>query len=415
MDKRCELKDPSQLENFEIELVGGRLVARKTGEIPEEAFAYVQKTVDRFNKFKVVGYFNGARSVSFFAPPLPSKAGKRELVYRLRRVYLKERIPAAATLGITYACQLDCFHCSAQLSKDPNKNWLTTEQWKRIIYDTVEMGCTNIIYTGGEPLIRKDIFELVEFVDKDKATVIMFTNGELHTEENLKRLKDAGIYAIFISLDSPYEEEHDRLRRRPGLYKKVMQSVETCKKLDILVGFSSYITHDRYIKGELHDLMELGKNVGVCEIVLFDAVPTGAFLRKTDILLTPEDKEGIMRDTLNYFKKPEYPTLTAQAYVNSPISMGCFAAYNQYYMTAYGEMTPCDFTPISFGNAAVEGTRVVWERMTNHPAYKKRHQMCRMQTPEFRKRYIDRIPDGAILPYPIELLEEQDQTAVGSK
>lgn len=415
MDKRCEIKDPSVLENFEIELKDGRLVARLTGEMPHEAFAYIEKTVERFNTFKLAGYFRGARSVSFFAPPLPSKAGKRELVYRLRRVYLKERIPAAATLGLTYACQLDCYHCSAQLSKNSAKQWLTTDEWKKIIDDTVEMGCTNIIYTGGEPLIRKDIYELVEFVDKDKATVIMFSNGELHSEENLKRLKEAGIYAIFISLDSPYEEEHDYLRRSPGLYKKVMDSVEICKRLDIMVGFSSYITHERYQKGELRDLMELGKDVGVCEIVLFDAVPTGAFMRKTDILLTPEDKEGIMRDTLNYFKRTGYPTLTAQAYVNSPISMGCFAAYNQYYMTAYGEMTPCDFTPISFGNAVKEGTRAVWERMTNHPAYKKRHQMCRMQTPEFRKRYIDRIPDGSILPYPIELLERAEERATECK
>jgi MoaA/NifB/PqqE/SkfB family radical SAM enzyme len=319
---------------------------------------------------------------------------------------MRERIPAAATLACTYACQLDCVHCSAFHHRNRTTRQLTGDQIKKVIDETTDMGCVNIIFTGGEPLLMKNIFDLVRHVDKERATAVMFTNGEYLSKANAEKLLDAGLYGVFISLDSPWPEEHDELRRRPGLFKKIEEGIRNLKDLGIIVGFSSYMTHERLGRGGLSRLMDLGRDLGIGEITVFDAVPTGALMKAKDLLLTPEDKAHIISETLRYFKLTEYPTLTAQAHVNSDRSMGCFAAYNQYYMTAYGELCPCDFTPISFGNVAAEGVKTVWDRMTNHPLYRKRHQSCRMQDPTFRTNCIDRIPEGSLLPYPVELLDD---------
>ena len=88
--------------------------------------------------------------------------------------------------------------------------------------------------------------------------------------------------------------------------------------------------------------------------------------------------------------------------------IGCLAANIQYYVSAYGEVSPCDFAPLSFGNIRSEPLRAIWKKMIEHPAYNKKAQYCRMQHEKFRHFYIDPIPDDATLPYPIEKIPSVD-------
>lgn len=398
--------DAGQLANFEVVLEDDQLVLKQTGPMPEEALEYLRRHLARLKKFKPVGTWRGARSVSFFDPPLPHPSGKRGLVDRLERVFLRTRKPAAATLAVTYDCQADCVHCSCSRNVRACMP-LDTAAWQRIIRDTVACGTTNTIFTGGEPLLRDDICELIATVDPDLSTTLMFTNGELLSPDMARRLADAGLYAMFISLDSPRAEVHDERRRRPGLFEKIMENLQNVKKAGVMVGFSIYLSHDKHQAGELQAYMELAREVGAAELICFDAIPTGRYFGKMDMLLTPKDREEIRALTFRYYKDPDYPSLTTQAHVNSPQSMGCFGAFNQFYMTAYGDMCPCDFTPISFGNAVEEGVATVWKRMTTHPLWCRRHKDCRMQTPEFRACTVDLIPEGAPMPYPIQELEKQ--------
>jgi len=95
-----------------------------------------------------------------------------------------------------------------------------------------------------------------------------------------------------------------------------------------------------------------------------------------------------------------YPHVITQALVNGPEGSGCFGGLSQFYMTAYGDIDPCDFTPLTFGNIRDEALEDIWQRMLSHPAYAQRCNHCRMQDPAFRSLYIDSIPDDALLPWP---------------
>jgi MoaA/NifB/PqqE/SkfB family radical SAM enzyme len=97
--------------------------------------------------------------------------------------------------------------------------------------------------------------------------------------------------------------------------------------------------------------------------------------------------------------------VVAQSIVNSPIGAGCFGAYSEFYMTAYGDINPCDFNPISFGNVRDLPIQAIWHRMVSHPDFCQRHLTCRMQTQSYRSRYIDILPDDFKLPVPIEEVE----------
>jgi MoaA/NifB/PqqE/SkfB family radical SAM enzyme len=88
--------------------------------------------------------------------------------------------------------------------------------------------------------------------------------------------------------------------------------------------------------------------------------------------------------------------------------IGCLAGNIQYYVSAYGDVAPCDFAPLSFGNIRDEPLKKIWKKLVKHPAYDHRSQFCRMQHPDFRRFYIDPIPDDAPLPYPIDKLSSVD-------
>jgi MoaA/NifB/PqqE/SkfB family radical SAM enzyme len=93
---------------------------------------------------------------------------------------------------------------------------------------------------------------------------------------------------------------------------------------------------------------------------------------------------------------------TSQAHVNGPAGVGCYAGWFQFYGTACGDITPCDFTPLSFGNVREAPLADIWRKMTSHPAYSEHWDHCRMQDVDFRTCYIDRIPDTGPFPFPID-------------
>ncbi len=155
------------------------------------------------------------------------------------------------------------------------------------------------------------------------------------------------------------------------------------------------------------EMIELGRKVGVQEITVFDVAPTGRLLRHEEKeLLSDADKDELCRMEEEINGRKGYPHIVTQAHVNGPSGGGCYAAWFQYYSTAYGDVTPCDFTPLTFGNIRDLPMKTIWERMTSHAAYCERLEHCRMQDPEFRKRFIDRIPARGPFPHPIDMLDE---------
>jgi len=295
---------------------------------------------------------------------------------------------------------------------------LSTEEAKRVIDETLDMGVAVMAFTGGEPLLREDIFELISYVDPRKAVVHLFTNGLLLTEKVVDQLKAAGLYTLFVSLDSVDPEEHDRLRGRAGVFQTAVEGVQRALDKGLMVCLSSYASRRNTEKDHYRRMHELGRKLGVHMVVLFDCVPTGALLHDTTDMLTPEQKEQIGRYNSYVFHHGIRPVLAAQAWQNSIegylSGIGCVAGHLQYYVSAYGDVTPCDFTPLSFGNLRQESLKQIWARIVHHPAYHHVSRRCRMQNPQFRKIYIDPIPNDARLPYPIHLLPQLDYRAMDS-
>ena len=383
------------------------------GKLPDakKAVEGVQKAIR--NRGKPIIQRDNTLIYTSYQPPIPTKASMKLLGSRLSVELNGHPQPTVCTLQVTTRCQANCIHCSAARHKRPNEAELTTDDWKRIIRESEQLGAVTIVFTGGEPLLRPDIYELIEWVDKDEAIALMFCNGLMLNEENVRKLAKAGLWCIHVSIDSPDPNAHDEMRRVPGSFQKAVDGLKRCKDAGILTGISTYATPERLHNGQVVELIELAKTIGTDEVTIFDVVPTGRLLTEDrKHLLSDEDKDELCRIEQQYNDSSPLPHIITQAHVNGPTGAGCYAGWCQFYMTAYGEVTPCDFTPLCFGNAREESLETIWSRMSCHEGYCGHKESCRMQDQHFRARWIDRIPLSGPFPYPVSELDKLNEAEI---
>lgn len=365
-----------------------------------------------YKNYETIGRWKGKMVANTFAPPVGSHPMIRALKGLVKSQLMPYPFPVAMTFAITYNCQCKCVHCSAGRHYRNDRKELSTEEAKKLIDDAQKLGVTIIAFTGGEPLLREDLFELISYVDQKKAMPVMFTNGQFLTEENVDKLAEAGLYSLFLSVDSPNPEVHNELRGMPNLLETAIEGLKRVKEKGIFACFSSYATRSGTEKGVYKKIHELATELGLHNIIYFDCVPTGNMLKDTSEMLTPELHEEIHEYSAEVFRKKIVPPLSSQAWQNSVEAylsgIGCLAANIQYYASAYGDISPCDFSPLSFGNIRREPLKNIWMRMVKHPAFNHKSPFCRMQNKEFRHFYIDPIPDDASLPYSMKNLPRID-------
>lgn len=149
---------------FQVKYEKNAFILQEDGGLPKRQRQYLETYLCKASFKKVIGTFRSAPVLSLYQAPLPSSPGVRSLSMRLRRRFGKKRIPATATLGVNKACQCACEHCSAYYFNKSSKPELKTEDLKQVIRETVDLGATQIIFLGGEPLLRGDLTELIRAV-----------------------------------------------------------------------------------------------------------------------------------------------------------------------------------------------------------------------------------------------------------
>lgn len=385
-----------------------QLIAGDT--LPQNAKQYLSDYLQQTRKYKNIAHTNNQIRFSLYQPVINSPAGKRSLYMRLRRKFHRERLPQAATIGVTRACQCTCAHCSADYHMASKNRQLTDLELQTAIKEAVSLGVTNVILLGGEPLLRKGLESIIQAVDTKQAQSVLFTNGEYLTKDRCESLVNSGLTGIFVSIDSPNPEEHEMLRKRPGLFAKIQQGIHNAKEAGLFVAISSYLTTERVNDSIFEKTLELGKELKVNEVTFFDAIPVGRMSHDRPdqcTFLDLDARKRIADLTREFRAKPEYPGVTPQSILTSEIgSSFCFAANTQFYLSSTGQMCPCDFTPLTIGRYPDESISELWAKMIATPQYRRRSKTCRMQDADFRKNNIARIPADAQLPYSLYQLIE---------
>ncbi len=312
---------------------------------------------------KIIGWWNGSPVYSSFLVPGLSKPLGNLIAMNLIKNMSGKPIPGIVNIGITDKCNCRCKHCSffGAMDKSKNKKNLSKEEMKKVIDDCLDLGVSVINFVGGEPLINRDLPELVEYINKNKAVSSIFTNGWF-LKEFAKPLKDSGLMQVNVSIDSIKPEVHDKFRGREGLFKKAIEGIKECQKVGLLTCISTTVTQEGLINGDFEKMILFAKKLKVNELIVLDMMSAGMYSH----LYTKNEK--VDRDLLfkivqKYNKRKDFPGIFCYSRIRDNDLFGCSAGRNYFYISPYGEVNPCDFSCGSVGNILKLPLRTLWDRL----------------------------------------------------
>ncbi|MBN1602640.1 MAG: radical SAM protein [Chitinispirillaceae bacterium] len=195
---------------------------------------------------------------------------------------------------ITRSCPLSCRHCRASAQSGPYQGELSTSECFSVLDSIAKMGSCIIILTGGEPMLRSDIFEISRYGTQKGLRMVMATCGSLLTETSCKELRDSGISRISLSIDGADALSHDTFRGVDGAYEIVMKAITLLKDNGIEFQINTTITKSNV--GELKKIYETVVELGAVAFHPFLLVPTGRGSALTSEIISAQEYEQVLNE-----------------------------------------------------------------------------------------------------------------------
>jgi MoaA/NifB/PqqE/SkfB family radical SAM enzyme len=317
------------------------------------------------NHSKIIHYRDGYPVASLTTPALFSKPAANFAARAIYRTIQNRNLPNLVSLAVNDVCNARCEHCSFFGSVDePGRPVLTLAEAQKVLHEAQELGVSVVNFVGGEPLLRPDLPEIIRSVDKDLSTTVLFTNGSL-LAERARSLRGAGLDSAFVSIDSADAEEHDRFRGTNGLFAKAVLGIEAAKAAGLSTGISCTLTPEAYRAHALAPLIELGRQLGVHEVIVFDAMPSGRYKERADLVDSRDWVEDMIDAVKPYNEDARYPGVLVWGYTSGHRSVGCACGTSYFYVSPYGDVMSCDFNHVKFGNIKEQPLWRIWDEMSS--------------------------------------------------
>jgi radical SAM protein with 4Fe4S-binding SPASM domain len=283
--------------------------------------------------------------------------------------------------NLTKKCNLRCEHCyisAGRISKAEARDELSTEECFGVIDQICEVNAEALlILTGGEPLLRKDVFDIASYANSKGIWVVVGTNGVLVSDELCGRIMAAGIKGVSLSLDSLDRETHDRFRGVQGAWDNTVTGSAVLSRLGL-----PFIIQTTIAEHNADDIVEIARfanELGARVFNLYFLVPTGRGAYISDV--TPQRYEDILADLLGLQSEfagkmlvnakcaPHYQRVLYEHDPESPFlktfsagAGGCPAGTHYLGIRPNGDVTPCPYLPVYGGNLRERGFREIWEK-----------------------------------------------------
>ncbi|MDP2924681.1 MAG: radical SAM protein [Candidatus Omnitrophota bacterium] len=301
--------------------------------------------------------------------------------------------PLDICFGITNQCNLNCKHCLASATR--NSKELTTDELLNIIDQIRQLKILKVAIFGGEPLIRKDFFIILEALAKLRIKITLNTNGTLITKETAERLSEYKIGVYTVSLDGSCAEVHDPFRGA-GSFKKAVEGIQNliARKCNVLI--SAVVTRFNY--NDLENIVLLGSKLGAYRVMFNDVVYIGnAACYRTSLLMTTKEKFKLLDDVralkdrfgdfmtgsvvqtcnvIEEIKHNQKETLPLK--VNS-----CGAAVSKCAIRPDGYVTPCEIIwNVKAGNLKEKSLYDIWHNSLVMNAFREEFEIREEEIPE---------------------------------
>ncbi|MEW6355967.1 MAG: heme b synthase [Planctomycetota bacterium] len=318
---------------------------------------------------------------------------------------MKERASAKDELRLvawelTSACNLRCIHCRAAACDAPSPDELTTEECYAVINDIISFARPIVILTGGEPLLRSDVFNIASYGTQNGLRMVMATNGTLLDAPIARRCVKAGIKRISVSLDGCDAKVHDKFRRMPGAFEGSMHGIEAAKEAGLEFQINSSLTMQNL--DQLPGLLRLAVELGAVAHHIFMLVPVGRGENLKGVEISAEKYE----ETLNWIYDQKVPLqikvtcapqyyrilrqraraegrkVTMETHGLDAVTRGCLGGKSFCFISHSGRIQPCGYLELDCGNVRKEGLSTAWREskifhdLRDLSAYKGKCGMC---------------------------------------
>lgn len=271
-------------------------------------------------------------------------------------------------LGISRKCNLHCRHCYERFNAG-SEDIVPLGRWKEVVRDIQTLGAGVIVLSGGEPMQRYDgLLELLERGNKDLSEFHLHTSGEGVTLERAEELRKAGLTAAAVGLDDVDAGRHDALRGCDGSHRQAIRALQDFHSAGVFTYTNMCLTKEIINSGDLWRYLELAKELRVGTIEMLEPRPCGgySFLGNAVLLTREEQRKAteffVQGNTLRRYRN--YPLIYYVAYTEAPERLGCLmGGLSHMHIDSMGNVNPCVFLPVTFGNILEEDFHAIYSRM----------------------------------------------------
>ena len=282
---------------------------------------------------------------------------------------------------VTRSCNLACKHCRAEAHPEPYEGELSTAEAKALIDTFPEVGSPIIIFTGGDPMMRPDIYELAGYARGKGLRCVMSPNGTLITPESARKIRECGIMRCSISIDEADAARHDAFRCVPGAFDASMRGIECLKREGVEFQINTTVTKSNL--AHFKDIFHLCERIGAAAWHIFLLVPTGRGAEIMNEVISAEEYEDVLhwfydfRKTTSMHLKatcaPHYYRIMRQKAKDEGIAVdmqhfgmdamtrGCLGGTGFCFISHVGQLQPCGYLTLDCGNVRQTPFPELWK------------------------------------------------------
>ncbi len=287
-------------------------------------------------------------------------------------------VPRLVALELTRACNLACRHCRASAITEPDPHELSTAEVRALIDNIASFCKPVIIITGGDPILRRDVFEIADYAVSKGLHAALATNATMVTPEIAEKIKQSGIERASVSIDGASEKTHDDFRNVKGAFAASMRGIKNLQEAGVSVQINSTIT--KHNIDEIQGIFELAKRLGVDALHIFMLVPAGRGKEIAGEEVSPaqyeevlnwfydREKDAGMKMSFKATCAPHYHRILYQRGFKAGaskshlerVTKGCLAATGFCFVSHTGGVQPCGYLPLIAGNIRMKPFKEIW-------------------------------------------------------
>ena len=306
---------------------------------------------------------------------------------------------------LTKRCNLNCIHCRAYAQDEEIKDEYNTERCKEILEQVSEVSKPIVILSGGEPLLRDDIYEIASYGNYLGMRMVLATNGTFINSDVVKRLKRSGIKRVSISIDGATPQSHDSFRKVEGAFERAVEGIRYLREGGMEFQINTTIT--KINMEEMEDIVRLALDLSASALHIFFLVPVGRAKEMQDGSMSPDEYEMVLnrfyelKDMVPLHLKatcaPQFYRILRQreeekgrkvefkTHGLDAISRGCLAGISFCFISHIGVIQPCGYLEVECGTLNQNSFKEIWDESS---VFKDLRDLSRYKGKCGRCRYI---------------------------